>query len=59
MMHPPTYIEGPLQPHELDELSELMDDIEAFVSTLDNLPEHLRIRIPFWGYRLAHIGVRP
>ncbi|HLI44812.1 MAG TPA: hypothetical protein VKU92_10145 [Acidimicrobiales bacterium] len=41
-------IKGPLQPPELAELAELMDDIEAFVTTLDHLPEHLRPRTGWW-----------
>jgi hypothetical protein len=58
MMHPPTYIEGPLQPHEVSELAELMDDLEAFVTTLEHLPEHLRIRIGWWALRLENLGAR-
>jgi len=57
-MHPPTFIEGPLQPHEVSELAELMDDIEAFVTTLNHLPEHLRIGIGWWALRLENTGAR-
>jgi hypothetical protein len=59
MMHPPTYIEGPLRPHEVSELAELFDDLDAFVSTLEQLPEDLRIRIGWWASRLANTGARP
>lgn len=58
MMDPATYFEGPLQPHEVAELAELMDDIEAFVTTLDHLPEHLRIRTRWWVLRLENTRAR-
>jgi hypothetical protein len=58
MMHPPTYIEGPLRHHELSELAELMDDLDAFVVTAEHLPEDLRIRIRWWALRIENARAR-
>ena len=59
MMHPPTYIEGPLRPHEVSELADLLDDLYAFMTTLDQLPEDLSIRIRWWVFRLESTRARP
>jgi len=59
MTHPPTYIDGPLRPDEVSELAELMDDLDAFVSTVEHLPEDLRVRIGWWASRLENTGARP
>lgn len=60
MIHPPTHTHGPLQDQELVELTELLDDLDAFVAdNRDQLPEDLVIRIPFWAWRLANAKDRP
>ncbi len=59
MMQPPTYFEGPLHPHEVNELAELMDDLDAFVTTAEHVPEDLLIRIRWWAFRIENAGVRP
>jgi hypothetical protein len=56
MIHPPTNSHGPLQPHELDDLADLLDDLDAWAVGDDTMPEHLRIRIPAWALRLAKLG---
>lgn len=58
MIHPPTFSRGPLQAHEADELAELLDDLDRWISGLDEVPEHLRLRVCSWAGRLAHIGAQ-
>jgi hypothetical protein len=58
MIHPPTETQGPLQPHELCELADLLDDLDAFIASLAVVPEDLRIEIPWWALRLENTGAR-
>ncbi|HVA02113.1 MAG TPA: hypothetical protein VMU64_00075 [Acidimicrobiales bacterium] len=58
MMHPPTFIEGPLRPHEVSELADFLDDLDAFMTSFDQLPEDLRLRITWWAFRLENTGAR-
>jgi hypothetical protein len=43
----------------VSELAELIDDLDAFVTTLDQLPEDLSIRIRWWVFRLESTRPRP
>jgi hypothetical protein len=59
MMHPPTISHGPLHAHEVAELAELVDDVEAWIDDLDDVPDHLVIRIRWWALRLANTTTNP
>jgi hypothetical protein len=54
MIHPPTFSHGPLHDHELAELADLLDDIDMWIAGQDNVPEHLRLRVPAWALRLTN-----
>jgi hypothetical protein len=54
MIHPPTFTHGPLHDHELAELADLLDDIDAWIASDETVPEHLAIRVPAWAARLAN-----
>ena len=58
MIHPPTQTQGPLQSHELAELADLLDDLDAFIGSLEEVPQDLRIRVPWWAFRLENTGAR-
>jgi hypothetical protein len=58
MIRPPTFTHGPLQAHELDELAELLDELDCWISQLDDVPEHWRIRVSWWAWRLANLGAQ-
>jgi hypothetical protein len=59
MIHPCTFHAGPLQAHELVELAELLDDLDAWAAQIGELPEDLGIRIPWWALRLANLEDAP
>jgi hypothetical protein len=54
MIHPPTITHGPLQAHEVADLAELADDLEAWIEDLDDVPDHVAVRVRWWAYRLAN-----
>ena len=54
MNHPPTQLEGPLLAHEVGELSDLLDDLDWWTTSVEDLPEDLRLRIAWWALRLEH-----
>jgi len=54
MIHPPTITHGPLRAHEVAELADLADDLEVWIEDLDEVPDHLAVRIRWWAFRLAH-----
>jgi hypothetical protein len=58
MIHPPTFTSGPLQPHELDEIADLLADIDDWAAGRPDIPEHLRIRAAWWATRMTTIGER-
>jgi hypothetical protein len=58
MIHPPTVFEGPLQLREVNELAELFEDLENFITTAEHVPEHLRLRVGWWALRLENTGAR-
>lgn len=54
MTHPPTINHGPLHAHQIAELAELVDDIETWIDGLDDVADHLAIRVRWWASRLAN-----
>lgn len=54
MIHPPTFTHGPLHDHEVTELVDLLDDLDAWIADDETVPEHLRVRVPAWAARLAN-----
>jgi hypothetical protein len=56
MIHPPTITHGPLQAHEVAELAESADDLEVWIEDLDDVADHVAVRVRWWAYRLAHTG---
>jgi hypothetical protein len=38
------------------ELAELADDLEVWIEDLDDVPDHVAVRVRRWAYRLANTG---
>jgi len=53
MIHPPTFYEGPLQDHEIDELADLLEYVEERLA--DSEFSDLSTHLAWWSLRLSNL----
>jgi hypothetical protein len=58
MIHPPTITSGRLHPHEIVDVADMLDDLDAWIRELPagSVPDDLVLRVSWWAYRLANTG---